>query len=103
MPDGRKQITALYRRWRKENGNRKPDRAVVKMHWEDGDNTEKGWQLDTVALTGIKGAVIPDDDITILFYAEGLQGLIELTAPHNGSEFIVDEVLEFYKHEAPAN
>ena len=103
MPNGRKHITALYQSWRRENGNRKPDRAVVRMHWEDGDNTEKGWQRDTVALTGLRGAVIPDDDTAILFYADGLKGLIGLTVPHNGSEFVVDEVVGFYKHETPAN
>ena len=86
-------IVEMYRAWRKENNNRKPNRAIVKMHWEDGDNTEKGYQVDTISLNGF----INIDDAFILFYASGLKGLLELMKPGNGSDFIVDEVLEFYK------
>lgn len=99
MRNGRKRITALYREWRRANGNRKPNRAVVRMHWEDGDNTEKGWQQDVVALSDFHTATLPEDDNEVLFYTGGLEGLIGLTRPGNGSEFVVDEVLEFYKHE----
>lgn len=103
MSDARKQITALYRNWRKENGNRKPNRAIVRMHWEDGGNTEKGWQQDVVALSDFHTATLPEDDNEVLFYTGGLEGLIELTRPDNGSEFVIDEVVGFYKHAAPAN
>ena len=91
-------IVEMYRDWRKENGNKKPNRAIVKMHWEDGDNTEKGYQVDTISLNGfVNISNPPKDDAVILFYASGLKGLLELMKPGNGSDFIVDEVLEFYK------
>ncbi len=93
-------IKEMYREWRKENGNKKPNRAVVKMHWEDGDNTEKDYQIDTIG-------VIPQNkigntenipgDAIILYYVSSFRGLLDLMKPNNGSDFIVDEVLEFYK------
>ena len=93
-------IRADYQEWRKENGNKKPNRAVVKMHWEDGDNTEKDYQIDTIG-------VIPQNkigntenipgDAIILYYVSSFRGLLDLMKPNNGSDFIVDEVLEFYK------
>ena len=86
-----------YRDWRKENQNRKPNRAIVKMHWEDGDNTEKGYQIDTICLKEYKGDFYPADDCWLLYYVSGLKGLLELMKPNNGSDFVVDEVLEFYK------
>lgn len=92
----KKDIIALYREWRKENGNRKPNRVIVKMHWEDGDNTEKGFQIDTIAMNHF-----PEDDDKcigyVLWCTSGLHGLFELMKPDNGSDFVVDEVLEFYK------
>ena len=93
-------IKEMYREWRKENGNKKPNRAVVKMHWEDGDNTEKDYQIDTIG-------VIPQNkigntenipgDAIILYYVSSFRGLLDLMKSNNGSDFIVDEVLEFYK------
>lgn len=90
-------IRADYREWRKENRNQKPNRAIVKMHWEDGDNTEKGYQIDTICLKEYKGDTYPSDDCWLLYYVSGLKGLLELMKPNNGSDFVVDEVLEFYK------
>lgn len=93
-------IKEMYREWRKENGNKKPNRAVVKMHWEDGDNTEKDYQIDTIGVIpqnkignteNIPGAAI------ILYYVSSFRGLLDLMKPNNGSDFIVNEVLEFYK------
>ena len=86
------EVKSLYQKWCDDNNGQKPNRAVVKMAWEDGDNTEKGWQEDTIALEGLDA---PDDDI-ILFYASGLEGLLGLMKPDNGSDFIVLEVDEFY-------
>lgn len=90
-------IRTDYREWRKENGNQKPNRVIVKMHWEDGDNTEKGYQVDTICLKEYKGDTYPGDDCWLLYYVSGLNGLLELMKPGNGSDFVVDEVLEFYK------
>ena len=91
-----------YRDWRKENQNRKPNRAIVKMHWEDGDNTEKGYQIDTIGIIPRNKigdtANIPGDAL-ILYYVSSLEELIGLMKPDNGSDFIVDEVLEFYKND----
>ena len=97
MKQTKKQIVQMYRDWRKANGNKMPNRAIVKMAWEDGDNTEKGYQVDTIALQ--KGdEPYPKDDAVILFYAgRGISGLLDLMRSDNGSEFIVLEVLEFYK------
>ena len=95
-----KKIVEMYRDWRKENNNRKPNRVIVKMHWEDGDNTEKGYQVDTIAFVPKRKLgewLEPADDFEYLYYVSSLKGLLELTAPDNGSDFIVEEVLEFYK------
>jgi hypothetical protein len=90
-------IREMYREWRKDNGNKKPNRVIVKMHWEDGDNTEKGYQVDTIALQKYQDENYPGDDCWILYYVSSLKGLCELMKPDNGSDFVVDEVLEFYK------
>ena len=93
----KKDIIGLYRRWRKENGNQMPNRAIVKIAWEDGDNADKGCQVDTIALES-DDEPYPQDDAFILFYAgRGISGLLDLVRPNNGSGFIVLEVLEFYK------
>lgn len=93
-------ITEDYRAWRKENANKKPNRVIVKMHWEDGENTEKGYQVDTIGIvpkSRIGNTETIKDDCWILYYTTGLKGLLELMKPNNGSDFVVDEVLEFYK------
>lgn len=89
-------IRADYKDWRKENGNRKPNRVIVKMHWEDGDNTEKGYQIDTIGIEP-ENYWIEHDNPAILYYVSTLDGLYALTKPGNGSDFVVDEILEFYK------
>lgn len=94
-----KDITALYRTFRKENCNRKPDRAIVRMHWEDEPENSL---VDTIAFIPAKNIgwseKYPADDAVLLYYVSSLKGLLELTKPDNGSDFIVEEVLEFYKH-----
>lgn len=90
-------IRADYQEWRKENGNKKPNRVVVKMHWEDEPENQL---VDTIAI--VPARLIgwyedSADDWCILFYASSLKGLLELMKPDNGSDFVVDEVLEFYK------
>lgn len=93
----KKQVKDLYRQWRKDNGNQMPNRAIVKMRWEDDDNTDKGYQVDTIALES-GDEPYPQDDAWILFYAgRGIKGLLDLMTPNNGSDFIVLEVCEFYK------
>jgi hypothetical protein len=89
-----------YRDWRKENQNRKPNRAIVKMHWEDDENTEKDYQIDTIGIipqSKIGNTENIPGDALILYYVSSLEELIGLMKPGNGSDFIVDEVLEFYK------
>ena len=92
-------VREMYRAWRAENGNKKPNRVVVKMRWEDGDNSPKGYQVDTVAIHhgGVAIDNLPSDDCWILYYVFSLKGLLELMKPNNGSDFVVDEVLEFWK------
>ena len=95
----KRQIRAEYRRWRRANGNAKPNRALIRMKWEDGDNTDKGWQEDTVAIDGrAYDSVLPSDDTDILWYCLSLEGLCDLVQPHNGSDFVLLEVVGFYKH-----
>ena len=91
----KKEIKELYRAWRKQYKNHRPDRAVVRMYWEDeGENEQR---TDVVALKTFD-INIPSDDDVILYYASGLKGLFELTKPNNGSGFVVTEVLKFYRH-----
>lgn len=87
-------IVEMYRNWRKENNNRKPNRAIVKMHWEDDP---ENILVDTIAIVPKNKIGWKEDDAYILFYAGAFQGLLDLTKPNNGSDFILDEVLEFYK------
>ena len=96
----KKQVIALYREWRKENNNQKPNRVIVRIHWEDDDNAPKGYQIDTIALIPFSQIVCTEDtpvDTLILYYISTLDELFSLMEPGNGSDFIVDEVLEFYK------
>jgi hypothetical protein len=93
----KKAVKDLFRAWRKENGNQFPNRVIVKMAWDDGINTDKGYQVDTIALES-GDEPYPGDDAWILFYAgRGVKGLLDLMTPDNGSDFTVLEVLEFYK------
>ena len=95
MKMNKKDIIRMYREWRKANGNQKPNRVIVKMYWEDDDNTDKGYQIDTIGLENMDAPWFKDDDC-ILWYASSLAGLFDLMTPENGSDFIVTEVLEFY-------
>lgn len=87
----KKEVTQMYRDWRKANSNRKPNRAIVKMYWED--ETHNDTKVDTIALEAFN---FNKDDACILFYASGLKGLLSLMKPDNGSDFVIVEVLEFY-------
>ena len=91
----KKEITELYRSWRKQYNNHRPDRAVVRMYWEDEGESEQ--RTDIVALKTFDIDTTPDEN-EIIFYASGLKGLLELTEPNNGSDFIVTEVLDFYRY-----
>jgi len=86
-------IRADYRDWRKDNNNRKPNRVIVKMHWEDEPEKQL---VDTIGIAP-ENYWIDHDNAAILFWISTIPGLIDLMQPGNGSDFIVDEVLEFYK------
>ena len=87
-------IVEMYRKWRKENNNRKPNRVIVKVHWEDDPEKEQSYEVIGIA---------PDyywldhDDDRVLYWVSTIPGLTDLTQPGNGSDFIVDEVLKFCK------
>ena len=90
------EITELYRSWRKQYKNQRPDRAVVRMYWEDDGVSHQ--LTDTISLKVYDCTTdIPQDDDCVLWYAGGLKGLLQLTKPNNGSDFVVTEVLGFYK------
>ena len=93
-----KDIQNLYRSWRKENQNQKPNRVIVRMHWEDEPERQL---VDTIGIVPHKVIGFTENipgDALILYYISSLKGLLELTKPNNGSDFVVDEVCEFYKY-----
>ena len=93
-----KDILKMYRDWRKENGNQKPNRAIVRMYWEDEPERNL---VDTIGIIPNRLIGFTEDipgDALILFYISTLKSLWELTKPGNGSDFVIDEVLEFYKY-----
>ena len=88
----RKEITELYRRWRKNHNNQRPKLAIVKMYWEDEGKAFE--HVDTICL---KAYDCKEVDEWVLWYSGGLKGLLQLTKPNNGSDFVVTEVLSFAK------
>lgn len=91
------EMLSLYRSFRKENGNQKPNRVIVRMHWEDEPDIHL---VDTIAIIPADKIGWTEDikgDALILFYVSSLSGLYGLTKPNNGSDFIIEEFLEFYK------
>lgn len=93
----KKAITALYRQFRKENNNRKPNRVIVRMHWEDDPENSLVDTIGIVPWSKIGWTEGIPDDAVILYYVSSLRHLVALTEPGNGSDFVVDEVLEFYR------
>ena len=99
MEKTRKQINQMYRDWRRANGNKKPNRVIVKIIWQD--DYDNGDDTPTIGTIGLK----PDafwgksqfDNPAILWYAGTLDSLWELRKLDNGSDFIVVDVVEFYK------
>ena len=93
-----KDIQNLYRSWRKENQNQKPNRVIVRMHWEDEPERQL---VDTIGIVPLNVIGLTENipgDAFILYYISSLKGLLELTKPNNGSDFVVDDVCEFYKY-----
>lgn len=93
-----KDIQNLYRSWRKENQNQKPNRVIVRMHWEDEPERQLVDTIGIVPLNVIGFTENIPGDALILYYISSLKGLLELTKPNNGSDFVVDDVCEFYKY-----
>ena len=90
-------IRTDYRDWRNENRNRKPNRVIVKMRWEDEPEKQLVDTIGIIPQSKIGNTENIPGDAIILYYVSGLKGLLELMKPNNGSDFVVDEVLEFYK------
>ena len=94
----KKDIIQMYRDFRKENGNKKPNHVIVRMHWDDEPDRSL---VDTIAI--VPNRLIgftenyPGDDI-ILYYVSGLKELLGLLKPGSGADFVIEEVLEFYKY-----
>ena len=94
-----KDIIQMYRQFRKEHNNQKPNHVIIRMHWEDEPDRQL---IDTIAIVpnriiGMGTENYPGDAI-ILYYVSSLKGLLALMKPDNGSDFVVDEVCEFYKY-----
>lgn len=85
----KKEIRNTYDKWVEETGY-EPKSALVRMYWED--EMPEDLRVDTIALSTYD---IDTEDEDVLFYASGIDGLLELTEPGNGSDFVVTEVLEF--------
>lgn len=94
----KKDIIQMYRDWRKKNQNQKPDRVIVRMHWEDEPERDL---VDTIGIIPNRLIGFTEDipgDALILYYVSSIQELYKLTKPDNGSDFVVEEVLEYYKY-----
>lgn len=90
-------IVRQYQSWRKDNGGGEPNRVAVRMHWEDDR-----WKSleDTIAFVPQEEIGFTEetaDDEHILFYVSSLNGLLELTRPNNGSDFVVEKAVTFYR------
>ena len=92
----KKAVKDLFRTWRKEHNNRKPNRVIVKMHWE---NEPERQLVETIGIEPERYWFDHDNAVILCWVSaiQGFMGLTELTKPVNGTGFIVDEVLEFYK------
>lgn len=93
-------IRLKHMNWRKSHGNRRPNRAIVRMHWKD--ETVEESHVETIGILFGKEAKmytenIPDDN-NIVFYVNNLKELISLLEPNNSSDFILEGVEEFYKY-----
>lgn len=92
----RERITEMYREWRKKYRNHRPNRAIVKLYWEDEGPAFP--RTDTISLKVYDTIMdVPNDDESLLWYSGGLKGLLSLTKPNNGSDFVVTEVVQFYR------
>ena len=94
----KKDIIQMYRDYRREHQNQKPNHVIVRMHWEDEPDRQL---IDTVAIVPNRLIGFTENypgDAIILYYVSSLKGLLDLMNPGNGSDFVVDEVCEFYKY-----
>ena len=87
-----KEVIDMYVKYQVENSMQLPKYAEVKMYWEDDGPDEI--QSDIIALH--KYDIDTDDDEAILFYADSVEGLLELMKKGNGSDFVVTDVIGFY-------
>lgn len=87
-----KEVIDLYVKGQIANNMQPPKYAEVKMYWEDDGPDEI--QSDVIALH--KYDIDTDDDDAILFYANSVEGLLELMKKDNGSDFVVTDVIGFY-------
>lgn len=90
----KKEITRMYREWRKANGNRKPNRVIVRKY--DDDETPEDARVCTIGIQS-HDSWFWNDNPFIYYYASSLNSLYQLTIPGNGSDFTVIDILEFYK------
>lgn len=88
----KKKFIEMYRQWRRENSNRKPNRVIVKMKWDDEDKT----YIETIGIESPEHFFCHDDPV-VLSYASTLDGLWDMAKPGNGLDFVVIDFLEFWK------
>ena len=87
-----KEVINLYVKCQSKNQMQPLHTADVDMYWED--EGPKNIHTETISLVPYGICTIDDDKI--LFYADGVEGLIGLMEKDNGSDFVVTEVLDFY-------
>jgi len=97
MAQTAQEITQMYRDWRKEHKNQKPNRVICKMRWLDGENTDKGYQVDTLGICN-PNYWKDHDDASVMWWLWSLKNLIEHMSHENtGLDFEIIEVCEFFK------
>ena len=87
-------IIDSYREWRKANGNKMPNRVIVRIMWEDTKEEE----INTISLRKYRDGNVRDEmaDVWIFFYAN-VSELYGLTKPNNGNDFHITKICEWYK------
>ena len=87
-----KEVIDLYVKYQVENNMQLPKYAEVKMYWED----DGPYEIHTDAIALYSFDADTEEDGWILWYAGGIEGLLDLMKKDNGSDFVVTDIIGFY-------